>query len=119
MPPLRRFVVTACWAAVAVAYVAAILPHDEAPTLGGSDKLDHMAAFFTISLLGRLGYQGISTGRILGLAAAFGALIEVSQMVPFIHRDAQFGDWVADVAASLLGLLAAWPLLSWWRRRVT
>ena len=34
--------------------------------------------------------------------AAFGGLIELVQMVPDLHRDAEWLDWAADVAAALV-----------------
>lgn len=117
MSPLRRLIVFACWLAVAVAYVAAVVPQRDAPHLGGSDKLDHMAAFFTICFLARLAYRHVAVGVIFWLAVAFGAFIELSQALPFIHRDAELGDWIADAAAAAIGVSAAWPVLAWWDRR--
>lgn len=110
MSPLRRLVKTLCWLAVAGSYVAAIVPQRDAPHLGGSDKLDHMAAFFTVSVLARLGYPRVAAPLLFVSLALFGGLIELSQMLPMIHRDAEWGDWAADVAATALGLLLAWPL---------
>lgn len=119
MSPLRRFAVFCCWAAVAGAYVAAILPQKEAPHLGGTDKLDHMAAFFTVTVLARLAYPRVPVAILFGIIAVFGGLIELSQMVPAIHRDAEWADWVADMAATAIGLLVAWPLhVAAERRRV-
>lgn len=117
MSPVRRLIVMACWAAIVTAYIVAILPQAEAPRLGGSDKLDHMAAFFTITFLARLGYWRPRTAWLFMLAVGLGASIEVTQAIPFIHRDAELGDWIADAAASALGLAAATPILGWWRRR--
>jgi peptidoglycan/LPS O-acetylase OafA/YrhL len=104
----RRLITVASWLAVAVAYVAAILPQQEAPHLGGSDKTDHMAAFFTISILMRLAYPNRSLVQLFVPIALFGGFIELSQMVPVIHRDAEWGDWIADMVAALAGLLVAW-----------
>jgi membrane associated rhomboid family serine protease len=113
----RRLFVVCCWGAVIVAYVAAILPQQDAPHLGGSDKMDHMAAFFSISVLARLAYPDVGFLRLFVPIALFGGFIEISQMVPFLHRDAEWADWFADVAASLTGLLLAWPLARYLRRR--
>ena len=38
------------------------------------------------------------------LLAAFGALIEFTQMIPLLHRDASAADWVADSIAIVVGL---------------
>ena len=85
-------------------YVAAVLPQREAPHLGASDKVDHMAAFLAISLLARLAYRTTPFWRLLAIVSAFGALIEFTQALPFVGRDAEWGDWAADTAAAVLGL---------------
>jgi VanZ family protein len=108
MPSLRRLILIASWLAVAVAYVAAILPQQDAPHLGGTDKTDHMAAFFTIAVLMRLAYPKRGLLALFAPIALFGGFIEVSQMVPVIHRDAEWSDWLADMVAALAGLLVAW-----------
>ncbi len=109
MSPLRRLFVIALWLAVLFAYVSAILPGREAPHLTSWDKLDHMTAFFTITFLARAAYPRMAVLPLFALLAGFGAFIELSQAVPFIHRDAEWDDWFADVAAVLAGLLVAWP----------
>ena len=108
----RRLIMIACWLAVATAYVAALLPQREAPHLGYSDKIDHMAAFVTIALLARLAYRRTPILLLALLIGAFGGFIEGCQALPFIHRDAEWGDWFADVAATALGLLVANMLIA-------
>jgi VanZ family protein len=115
----RRLLILACWLAVIIAYVAAILPQQDAPHLGGSDKTDHMAAFFTVAVLARLAYPQWSGWRLFLPIAAFGGFIEISQMVPFIHRDAEWGDWFADMAAAAIGLLVAWQPALWLSQRLS
>lgn len=117
MSPLRRLFVVALWGAVTFAYVAALLPQKEAPHLGYSDKVDHAVAFLTVTVLARLAYPRASIGALFALIAAFGGVIELSQAVPFIHRDAEWDDWFTDVAATLVGLLIAWPLAALADRR--
>jgi len=118
-PRLAFLVRVALWSAVAVAYVAAIVPGRDAPSLGWTDKVDHMAAFFTISLLAGLAYPRLPALRLLAIVSAFGAFIELSQAMPFIGRDAEWADWAADTVATGVGLLVAWPLrrLVWRRAR--
>jgi VanZ family protein len=43
------------------------------------------------------------------MMTAFGGFIELSQAVPFIHRDAEWDDWFADIFATVIGLIVAWP----------
>jgi len=93
------------WAATLFAYVAAILPQSEAPKISASDKVEHMLAFFTISVLVRIGYPAASVRTAWLLLAGFGALIEFTQMIPALHRDAQLSDWIADVTALTIGFL--------------
>ncbi len=117
MSPLRRCFIIAFWLAVAFAYVAAILPGSEAPSLGGSDKLDHVAAFFTITFLGRAAYPRLGVPLLLGAMVAFGGLIELTQAIPFIHRDAEWNDWFADILATLIGLALSQPFALLVKRR--
>jgi VanZ family protein len=111
MSPLRRLFVSAFWLCIVVAYVAAILPPRDAPRGLGWDKLNHMLAFFTVTFLGRLAYPRIPVVVIALLMAMFGGFIELSQAVPFIHRDAEWADWFADCIAVGVGLLVAWPVV--------
>jgi hypothetical protein len=49
------------------------------------------------------------------LLSAFGALIEIVQGLPIVHRDKDFWDWVADTLA--IGAALAPMLLVWWRQQ--
>jgi len=93
------------WVALAFAYVAAIMPSAQAPSLSPSDKVNHMAAFFTLAVLAGIAWPRTGAWHIALRLAAFGALIEFTQMIPALNRDASFLDFVADVAALVLGLL--------------
>jgi hypothetical protein len=99
---LYRF---AFWAAALFAFVMAVVPDPiEIPT---SDKVQHMAAFFTITLLGCAGYRGLPRVKLMLAMFAFGAMIEVVQLVPMLHRDAEWSDWLADIVAVLAALAIA------------
>jgi MYXO-CTERM domain-containing protein len=108
-----RIIRAAFWAALVFSFIMALLP--QPPQLPGtpSDKVQHIAAFATLALLGSTAYR--STSFILWLVSlsAFGALIEVLQAIPVLNRDSDPVDWVADTAAAALMLGAVW----WWRRR--
>lgn len=117
MSPLRRLFVLMLWGAVATAYVAAILPRAEAPHIGGWDKTDHMTAFLVVTMLARLAYPRTSPPRLFALIVAFGGLIEATQALPIVGRDAEWGDWLADGIATLAGLILAWPLAMLAQRR--
>ena len=95
------------WTAALFTLVMALLPHP--PRIPGepSDKIQHIAAFITLAGLAGFGYPDRKLKAALGLVA-FGAAIELLQMIPALHRDAQLGDWIADTIAALtvLAILA-------------
>lgn len=108
--PLRRLLF---WAVTTFAFVMAVLPHP--PELPGnpSDKLQHVAAFATLGVLGAWAYVEASVLRLLAGLSLFGALIELAQAIPALHRDSDVKDWIADTLASGLVLL----LIRWRRAR--
>lgn len=93
------------WSAALFAFVMAVVPHP--PELPGepSDKIQHMAAFATLGLLGAWAYAGASLLRLLVGLSAFGALIEFVQAIPALHRDSDVKDWIADTLACALVLI--------------
>jgi len=109
MSPLRRLFVIAFWLAALFAYVEAIMPAHDQIEFSAWDKINHMAAFFAVTFLARAAYPRLPVFRLFVMMAAFGAFIELSQAVPFIHRDAEWDDWFADMIAILIGLIIAWP----------
>lgn len=110
MQRLTDFVSRACrvtfWPALVFALVMAVLP--KPPTLpidDLGDKFAHMLAFFTLSLLAGVGWPRASLLRAALWLSAVGAGIEVVQLIPFLHRDSDWRDWVADSAAILVALV--------------
>jgi len=115
---IDRLFRVAFWSAAAIALVAASLP--QPPQLPGdpSDKVQHIVAFVCLAALGARAYPAVSALRLaLGLSL-FGALIEVVQLIPALHRDSDVLDWEADTLAAVTVLVAihAWR---WIRRRRT
>lgn len=95
------------WAAALFALSMALIPHP--PRLPGTDKLQHMAAFATLGVLGSFAYRRVSALWLLAGLSLFGALIEVAQAIPALHRDSDPLDWVADtVAAGVVLLIVRW-----------
>ncbi len=111
---LHRGLVLAFWAALTFAMVMALLPappHIPVDRLG--DKFEHMLAFGVLSGLGAAAYPVLRL-RVLALAlSAVGALIEVLQAIPQLHRDSDPRDWIADSLAIGLVLVA----VKLWQRR--
>lgn len=99
------------WAAAIFAFVMAVLPHPPEVPGAPSDKIQHMVAFATLGLLGAWAYASGSLPRLLAALSLFGALIEVVQAIPALHRDSDVKDWIADTVAAAIVLLAAH-----WRR---
>jgi hypothetical protein len=101
------------WIAWTFSFVMAVLPHP--PRIPGEpdDKIKHILAFLTLALLGAFAFPKLKPWKLLLWLSLFGAVIEVIQMVPMLHRDADVIDWLADTfaAAAVIGPLA------WWRAR--
>jgi uncharacterized membrane protein YphA (DoxX/SURF4 family) len=100
-------------AAACVAFVMAVLPHP--PQFPGepNDKVQHIAAFATLALLGSFAYPATTLSKLLVRLSLFGAAIEVVQAIPALHRDSDVLDWLADTVAVAVVLL----LVRWWRGR--
>ena len=103
-----RFLRPAFWAAALFAFVMAVLPHP--PQLPGEpeDKVQHVLAFATLALLGGFAFERMRLVALLVRLSLFGALIEVVQAIPALHRDSDVVDWLADTiaAAAVLALIA-------------
>jgi VanZ family protein len=110
---VQRFAKLIFWCAAAFAFVMAVLPHPPEVPGAPSDKIQHIVAFLVLAGLGAWAYP--SAGKVrLGLAlSVFGALIEVTQAIPALHRDSDIVDWAADTVAAGVVLLA----LAWRERR--
>jgi hypothetical protein len=85
-----------------VALVMALLP--QPPQLPGepSDKVQHIAAFLALGALGSFAYPEANPFRLGAGLSIFGAIIEVLQLIPALHRDGDPLDWVADTVAVAL-----------------
>ena len=63
------------------------------------DKADHFSAFFTLAVLAIAAFPRTSLLRIGIALSVLGAMIEVIQALPFVHRDGDVFDWVAEMCA--------------------
>jgi VanZ family protein len=100
------------WAAAAFAFAMAVVPHPPEVPGEPNDKVQHIIAFATLALLGSFAYPKAALTRLLVGLSIFGALIEVVQAIPALHRDSDVLDWLADTAAVIVVLL----LVRWWRK---
>lgn len=90
------------WLAIVVAYTAAILPQDSAPTIPKfSDKAHHVLAFVVLGLLLRLAYK-VNYWYGLLILVGFGMFIEISQYFT-ATRVAEGKDMIADLVGAFIG----------------
>jgi VanZ family protein len=109
MTRYSRFLAPIFWLTVVAVYVLAIMPARQAPSVG-PDKIEHMLAFFTLAILAALALPRLSLMWVGAGLALFGGVIELTQLIPLLHRDASFADWFADLAAITVGLLIVVPV---------
>ncbi len=103
---LSRIARLAFWPAFVFALVMAVLPKPPSlPIDNLGDKFAHMLAFFTLSLLAGVGWPKASLLRAALWLSVVGAGIEVVQLIPVLHRDSDWRDWVADSAAILVAMI--------------
>jgi Na+/H+-dicarboxylate symporter len=92
------------WGALAFALYMAWTPQ----TVSVGDKYLHMLAFGTLTILACAGYPEAELLRLGERLSFLGALIEVVQAMPAVHRDCDIMDWVADTAVVAGVLVVVW-----------
>jgi len=100
------------WGALVFAVTMALLPHPPV-TLSSNDKYQHMMAFGALTILAAAGWPQAELLRIGERLSFLGALIEVLQSIPSLHRDCDIHDWLADTLVIVVVLL----VVAAWRRR--
>lgn len=94
----------AFWLCLAGAVTLALLPHP--PELRAlSDKAQHMFAFGTLAFLGAFAFPRFPKAHLAERLSFLGALVEVLQAIPALHRDCDIRDWIADTIAIVAVLL--------------
>lgn len=91
---------------ILLAVVLALLPqppHLPIDSLG--DKFEHSLAFVVLSLLAAGGFPDVRLTRIGERLSFLGAMIEVAQSIPVLHRDCDILDWATDTIAIIVTLL--------------
>ena len=94
--------------ALAFAVTMALVPRPPALPVAMGDKWQHMAAFAALAFLAANAYPKEPLSRVGERLAFLGAMIELVQSIPAIHRDCDIRDWVADTlaVAAVLGIVA-------------
>jgi hypothetical protein len=113
---LLKLARTAFFAALAFTFYSAVIPSPLALRLAPWDKAEHFIAFYCLTGLAVAAFPRRNLFVIAALLSSFGALIEIVQGLPVVHRDRDFWDWVADTIAIIAAL--APMLLVWWRAAV-
>jgi hypothetical protein len=106
----------AFFAALVFTFYSAVIPPRHAVQLVPWDKAEHFIAFYALTGLAVAAFPKANLFVIAALLSGFGALIEIVQGLPMVHRDRDFWDWVADSIAIAAAL--APMLLVWWRGQV-
>ena len=107
----------AMWAAIFGAVTMALLPHPpHVPIDRFGDKFEHMLAFGVIAALAAWGHSRVPLVRIGERLSFLGALVELFQSIPALHRDCDVRDWIADTV-SIAMVLAVFALAR--RRRIS
>ncbi len=84
----------------------AVLPHPPKLPIEG-DKYQHMLAFGTLTILSVAAFPATPLLRIGERLSFLGAMIEVVQSIPALHRSCDIMDWVADTAMIIAVLTVA------------
>ena len=108
-PALLMFRVLLAAASVVVGY-GVFAPAGTAPSVMPWDKAEHFTAFYGLAFLAVFAFPRTSVWWLAAILSASGAAIELIQALPFVHRDSDVWDWVADslgIAAAIAPLEAA------------
>ncbi|HET9160546.1 MAG TPA: hypothetical protein VFN88_08035 [Caulobacteraceae bacterium] len=89
------------WALALAVLVATCAPIPEPSGPQGSDKYEHFAAFYALALAAAVAYPRSPLWLTALLVSAYGGLIELIQALPFVHRDCNLYDFLADAAGAV------------------
>lgn len=93
----------------------ALQPHPPKLALDGwGDKFEHSLAFVTLTILSVASFPSAKLLRVGERLSFLGALIEVVQSIPVLHRDCDILDWLTDTAA-IAAMLVLIGLVRWHR----
>ncbi len=102
-------------ACIAITAVFAFSPPKAGLHVFSWDKADHFCAFFATTTAAIVSFPRQRLAWIALWASLAGASIELIQGLPFVHRDCDFWDWVADNIGigAVIGLMIAAQLRLW------
>jgi VanZ family protein len=109
-PRLIRAAKYVFWLALVFAVTMAVLPKPpETPIDKFGDKFAHILGFATLGALATVAFGRAARWRIVERLCFLGAVIEVVQSIPALHRTCDVRDWIADTLAVLVAVtIAGW-----------
>lgn len=112
MARLQRLCMMAFPVMIAVSFIMAALPNPPDLPASPSDKTQHVVTFASLMIAGMFGFPRFPAWRLWLALVGFGALIELVQAIPVLHRDS---DWI-DLLVDAMAALGAWPVVLLIRR---
>lgn len=101
-PRMKHLLFWLLWAVVLFSVVMALLPKPpQMPIDRFGDKVNHILAFATMAGLASLAFPKAPPWRVIERLSFLGAMIEVMQSIPALHRQCDVVDWIADTMAVL------------------
>jgi hypothetical protein len=101
---MRSLFLAAFAAALTVTLVMAWLPHPPPVPWHQHERVWHVVTFVTLSFLASLAFPAAPLARVGERLSFLGAVIEIVQNIPALHRDCDVGDWIADTVAVMVTL---------------
>ena len=95
----------AFFVAAVFALITALLPSPPfEPTFAYADKVKHFVGFVLLAGLAWVGFPQAPQRLIVERLSFFGAMIEVFQSIPALHRDCDVFDWATDTIAVVIAV---------------
>ncbi len=85
------------WAVVAVT-LAALAPPAEVPRIFQSSHVEHLAAFYIITLIGAAAFQRLQLFKLAGFVIGFAVLLAAVRYFQPAHRTSTTEDLLCDIA---------------------
>lgn len=105
------------WILLAIILVMSLMPEGDAPMIFADDKLNHILAFFTLSVMARVIWARAHAQNLFIMLMVFGGGIELLQWAMGFGRNADWMDFAADIMATGLGIAVGATFNSLVRKR--
>jgi VanZ family protein len=78
------------------------------------DKFGHFGVFYTLTVLSLAAFPRAPVLRLMLVLVAIGGAVELIQSIPVVGRDAEWGDFFADITGVCFAVI---PAAAWRVRR--